>query len=332
MALAAALLILSEGWVAMLAAKADGGERNCHETAVSAAIAKVAEPGATTHRLFLPELARGETPGTHTPSNDQPVPAGFKALQERLAAAVGDYEMEGTYAIAVTDLQTGHTIGVDAARAQRSGCIMNLFVIVQTLRDVQAGMYAIEAVDGLMRQTIWASDATTANELYRIAGSGDVLEGVRRVERLLHETLNLPAIVIDHPPAYPETTLGLSDDNWATAEAMNAALAALYHGELLNPEWTAYLIEAMQAVKPGLNYLTANLPEDAVVSHKNGFFWADDGYVDNDTAIVQFERSGRWYAYAITFMSETVPGKYDDIWLGRDLVRMSWEYFTTEYR
>lgn len=168
--------------------------------------------------------------------------------------------------------------------------------------------------------------------LYAIAGGGDATEGVRRVAQLLHDTLRLPETIIDHPPAYSGYSIGVSGDNIVTAEAMNAALTALYRGELLNPELTGWLLEAMTRVKPGLNYLTANLPYEATVSHKNGFFWAYDGYVDNDTAIVRFDAGGTTHAYAITFMSEGVAGEYDDIWLGRDLVRLAWEYFTSVYR
>lgn len=286
-------------------------------------------PGAIRHRLYLPGLAVGDS--APPPADDPPPDERFAVLQRALAATVAAYDVDGRYAIAVTDLQTGQTIGVNGPREQRAGCLINLFVIIETVREVQEGVLPLESVDGLIRQTIWASDATTARELYEIVGGGDVVAGVGKVERLLHETLKLDAIVIDHPPAYPEWSLGISGDNWATAEAMNAALGALYRGELLNADWTHYLLEAMRSVKPGLNYLTANLPEEAVVSHKNGFFWADDGYIDNDTAIVRFESGGRWYAYAITFQSEQVDEEYADIWLGRDLVRMTWEYFLGVY-
>jgi len=287
-------------------------------------------PGAIRHRLYLPGIAVGE--GGPAPAEDPPPDERFAELQQALAGTIAAYGVDGMYAIAVTDLQTGQTIGVNGGRQQRAGCLLNLFVIIETLRQVQAGAIPLEAVDGLIRQTIWASDATTARELYEIAGGGDVIAGVSAVERLLHETLKLDSIVADHPPAYPEWSLAISDDNWVTAEAMNAALGALYRGELLDADWTHYLLEAMRVVKPGLNYLTANLPDEAVVSHKNGFFWAEDGYIDNDTAIVRFESGGQWYAYAITFLSEQIEEEYADIWLGRDLVRMTWEYFRETYR
>lgn len=325
---------LAAGPVALLAAlaivlqvSADGGTSGAASD--SGARAATVTGGAIRHRLYLPGLAVGET--APPPAEDPPPDERFLGLEKALADTVAAYGVDGLYGVAVTDLQTGQTIGVDGARPQRAGCLMNLFVIIETVREVQAGALPLQAVDGLIRQTIWASDATTARELYEIIGGGEVIAGVGKVERLLHETLKLDAAVIDHPPAYPEWSLGISGENWTTAEAMNSALGALYRGELLNSEWTNYLLEAMRLVKPGLNYLTANLPEEAVVSHKNGFFWAEDGYIDNDTAIVRFEAGGQWYAYAITFVSEQVDEEYADIWLGRDLVRMTWEYFRAVY-
>lgn len=324
--LAGALSLLA-ALAAVLPANADGGDPGAAPD--SAAEAAGVTGGAIYHRLYLPGLAVGES--SPPPTDDPPPNQRFLGLERALADTVAAYGVEGFYGIAVTDLQTGQAIRVNGSRAQRAGCLTNLFVIIEAVREVQAGAIPLETVDGLIRQTIWASDATAARELYEIVGGGDVVAGVGKVERLLHETLKLDAIVIDHPPAYPEWSLGISGDNWTTAEAMNAALGALYRGELLNPEWTNYLLEAMRLVKPGLNYLTANLPDDAVVSHKNGFFWAADGYIDNDTAIVRFESGGRWYAYAITFVSEQVNEEYADIWLGRDLVRMTWEYFRVLY-
>ncbi|MBE0609344.1 MAG: hypothetical protein IH609_08185, partial [Dehalococcoidia bacterium] len=80
----------------------------------------------------------------------------------------------------------------------------------------------------------------------------------------------------------------------------------------------------------GLNYLTAVVPAPAVVSHKNGFFWDPEGWVDNDTSIVRFGPELE-YAYALTFLSEAVPTLYADIPLGQQLVRETWDYFQASY-
>lgn len=248
-----------------------------------------------------------------------------------MANAIASYGEPGRYAVAVTDLQTGQTVGVNQDEELRSGCIINLFGIARAVYGVQEGQFSLDQVDGLIRQTIWASDASTAHELYRIIGGGDTIAGLREVASMIAGQLGVPEIVLDHPPAYPHESLGISPDNMVTAAAMNAALSALFHGTLLTVQYRDYLLEAMTRVKPGLNYLTAALPAAATVSHKNGFFWDPSGWVDNDTAIVRFEHGGATYAYAITFISTDVPAKYADIPLGQQLVRLAWEYFVAAY-
>jgi hypothetical protein len=207
---------------------------------------------------------------------------------------------------------------------------MNLFVILQAVIDVQDGRYPLETVDALIRATIWSSNATTARELYGIVGDGDTVAGVARVAALL-DTLALPEMVIDHPPAYLAESLGIDINNWLTAAAVNRALVQLYNGDILDEQHTAYLLEAMTGVKPGLNYLVAYTPGEATVSHKNGFFYGSNGYVDNDAGIVQFERNGKTYAYALTLLSQGVPVKYNDIPLANHVSTLAWDYFTGTY-
>lgn len=243
--------------------------------------------------------------------------------------AIDTYWVDGNYAVALTDLQTGETIGVNRMTPQMPGCVANIFVLFQVARDLEAGRYALQDVDGLMRATPWSSNAATARELFTVAGGGDTKEGVRRVGALIHE-LGLDDVLLDHPPGYHADSLGIDYNNWATAESMNRALAALWHGEVVGEEYRAYLLEILNDVKPGLNYLTAAVPE-GVVSHKNGFFYGDTGYVDNDVGIVRLERDGVEYAYAISFLSEEVPTEYGDIVLGQQLVNMAYEVMAARY-
>ncbi len=208
---------------------------------------------------------------------------------------------------------------------------MNLFAISPALRDVQAGFYPLGDVDALIRRTIFASDAVTGRALYAKLGGGDVVAGVGRVRELQREVIGMQSTSLDHPPAFPEESLGLSANNVITADDVDLALSALYHGQLLGPMLTAWLIDAMIGVKPGLNYLTAALPPEATVSHKNGFVPLWDGYVDNDVAIVRFGPRLQ-YAYAVSFFSERVPVQYADIPLAQLLVRTTWEHFSATYR
>jgi beta-lactamase class A len=250
-------------------------------------------------------------------------------LQRQLEEAVAGYPVEGRYAVAVTDLQTGETIGVNEDRQQLSGCVMNFFILLLSMQHA-AGEPANQ-VSSLIDSTIYTSNATTARALYEIAGDGDTTTGVARVAALLKD-LGLTSTVIDHPPGYPEFSLGTSTDNWITARDANRALAALYTGQALQDPHRLDLLERLTHVKTGLNYLTA-YGTGGVVSHKNGFFpIAGGGWVDNDIAIVRFNRNGREYAYAVSFFSDYVETKYGDIMLGQRLSRLTWAYFDSKYQ
>lgn len=283
--------------------------------------AAAAQGGALLHRVFLPGLAVGE-----------PIPRpddGLAALADRLAAIVAGAQTPGRFAVAVTDLQTMQTAGVEIDRPQLAGCVMNLFAIIATLQAVEEGKLRLEDVDATIRQTIWASDAAAARQLYEAVGGGDSVAGVARVNALLSE-LGMASSQVDHPPAFVHESIGIGQDNLVTARDVNHALAQVYAGTVLNADLTAYLLEAMTHVKPGLNYLTAVIGGPGLVSHKNGFLWTTEGYVDNDTAIVRFGPNLE-HAYAITFLSEAVPVKYADIPTGQALVREAWEYFHETY-
>jgi beta-lactamase class A len=265
---------------------------------------------------------------------DPPVrpPAGtaISALRAALADEVASAQTPGDFAFAVTDLQTGEHISVNGGRTQTAACVMNLSAIIAALRDVQGGLYPLEDVDALIRRTIFASDAVTGRALYEKVGGGDIVTGVGRVRDLQRVVIGMQSTSLDHPPAFPEESLGIGEENLITADDAALGLEALYDGRLLNPTLTSWLIDAMIGVKPGLNYLTAALPSDATVSHKNGFVPLPDGYVDNDVAIVRFGPDLR-YAYVVTFFSERVPEEYADIPLAQLLVRMTWEYFSSAY-
>ena len=283
--------------------------------------AALQEDGALLYRVVLPGLAFGEP----LPRPD----AALVELGDRLAAIIADAATQGRFSVAVTDLQTMQTVGVQTNRQQLAGCVMNLFAIIATLQAVEEGHLRLEDVDATIRQTIWASDAAAARQLYRAVGGGDAVAGVARVNELLGE-LGMSSSQVDHPPAFVHESIGIGQDNLVTASDVNHALAQVYAGTVLGPELTAYLFEAMTHVKPGLNYLTAIVSGPALVSHKNGFLWTSEGFVDNDTAVVRFGPNLE-HAYAITFLSEAVPVKYADIPTGQAVVREVWAYFEQTY-
>jgi Beta-lactamase enzyme family len=253
------------------------------------------------------------------------------ALRDDMEAAVAAYWVPGVYAVAVTDLQTGETVGVRGGERQLSGCSMNVFVIYQVAADVAAGRYPLETIDALVRATTWSSNAKTAKDLYGVAGGGDEVEGVRRVAALIEKTIGAEEhVLLDHPPAFYEYSLGIDRNNYVTAEAMNRALASLWAGEVVDGEVRDYVLEVLSQVKPGLNYLTAVVP-DGTVSHKNGFFVGSNGYVDNDVGIIRLQRGDTEYAYALSFLSQQVPTEYGDVALGQQLGALAYEVMAARY-
>jgi beta-lactamase class A len=246
-----------------------------------------------------------------------------------MAQAIEEYWAPGDYAVAVTDLQTGETVGVNEARSQLSACVANLFVLFQTARDIEAGKYTADDVDWLVSTTTWSSDANAARELYGFVGGGDFTTGIVLVNSLIHDVLGLDAVILDHPPGFDDS-ISLDPNNWVTAEAVNRALLAFWLGDVVGAEGRAYLLDHLATVKPGLNYLTAAVPE-GVVSHKNGFLEADTGFVDNDAGIIRLTRGDTEYAYALTFLSQEVTSKYDDIVLGQQLGALAYEVMAARY-
>lgn len=272
-----------------------------------------------------------EVTPTPEPAPPPPPPPGedLIALQTSMAQAIEEYWAPGDYAVAVTDLQTGETVGVNETRSQLSACIANLFVLFQTARDIEAGKYTANDVDWLVSTTTWNSDANAARELYGFVGDGDVTVGIVLVNSLIHDVLDLDDIILDHPPGFDDS-IALDPNNWVSAESVNRALLAFWRGEVVGAEGRAYLLDHLATVKPGLNYLTAAVPE-GMVSHKNGFLEADTGFVDNDAGIIRLTRGNTEYAYALTFLSQEVSSKYDDIVLGQQLGALAYEVMAARY-
>lgn len=275
-----------------------------------------------------------ETLAFYTPicdgSTAGPAPApDMLALQARLASAAAQWSF--STAIAITDLQTGETIDVNGFQNRLPGCTINLFALMLVISDLQAGRYPEPAPGDLIGQTINRSDPITAERLIRqYLGNGDVFAGLRRVNEYMHG-IGMTSTLMDHPPAYWHESLNGGIDNRITARDANAGLLALWDGRALSPGWRDYMLQKMTLVKPGLNYLIpAGVGYGATVSHKNGFLYAE-GWADNDIGIVWFQRGGQRYGYAISFFTQHVAGKYDDIPLGQQVSALAWQWFTARY-
>ena len=259
----------------------------------------------------------------------EPAPASdMLALRDSIANAIGATTIDT--AVAITDLRTGETIDVKGDDTRLPGCTINLFGLMRVAMDLQDSKYPEPEPGDLIGQTINRSDPILARRLMRDwIGDGDLPTGITRENDFMH-ALGMSDTLLDHPPAYPEESL-YGSANRITARDVNRGLAALWGGRVLAPFWRDYMLYKMTLVKPGLNYLIPiGTSAGATVSHKNGFLY-QEGWADNDIGIVWYERGGERYGYAISFFSENVPGKYDDIPLGQQISSLAYAWFVSRY-
>lgn len=292
----------------------------------------------TTHFARINTLTRDgwmptETLPFYTPicsgRTDPPPAPDMLALRDRMAAAIASSPINT--AVAITDLRTGETVDVNGALTRLPGCTINLFALMQVVSDLEVGAYPESYVGDTIGQTINRSDPILARRLVKdYVGRGDLGYGMARVNNFIH-ALGMTSTLMDHPPAFPQESLFGLPDNRITALDANRGLQVLWDDRVLNPSWRDYFLRKMTLVKPGLNYLIpAGVSASATVSHKNGFLWAE-GWADNDIGIVWFQRGGQRYGYAISFYTQNVRGKYDDIPLGQRISSLAYQWFVGRY-
>ncbi len=268
------------------------------------------------------------TPVCDAAAYEPPPAQDMLGLQARIAAAI---QRSGiNTAVAITDLQTGEVIDVNGYANRLPGCTINLFALMRVAVDLQFGVYPEPAAGDLIGQTINRSDPITSRRLVRDwIGAGDLYGGMTEVNELM-QSLGMLDTLLDHPPAFFSESLNGGIDNRITARDSNRGLKAIWDGRVLAPAWRDYFLQKMTLVKPGLNYLIPAGVGNATVSHKNGFLYSE-GWADNDVGIVWYERRGQRYGYAISFFTENVRNKYDDIPMGQEISSLAWQWFASRY-
>jgi hypothetical protein len=157
---------------------------------------------------------------------------------------------------------------------------------------------------------------------------GSLAEAVRRANELM-QSWGMKDSLFAHVPGYPE---GDWRSNILTARETNMILAKLYRGELFSPEWTAYAIDRLLDIKPGLNYvLPLFLPWGTRVAHKIGYYQDADGWVYNDVGIVMTVQGDRQIAYAISYLSQAMPTEYEGYIAGAELSKAVYDWFAQRY-
>jgi len=255
----------------------------------------------------------------------QEVSEEFLALQAVLEEQIRSYY--GDVAICVADLQTGEQICVNGDAPHRTGCTINMFGLFVVIEEFQAGR--ANPADWAYWIKIGIGHSSPPQVAVFLRGiMGSLAEAVRRASELM-QSWGMKDSLLAHVPGYPE---GDWRNNILTARETNMILAKLYRGELFSPEWTAYAIDRLLDIKPGLNYvLPLFLPWGTRVAHKIGYYQDSDGWVYNDVGIVMTVQGDQQIAYAISYLSQAMPSEYAGYIAGAELSKTVYDWFAQRY-
>src|SRR6185437_5603734 len=140
------------------------------------------------------------------------------------------------------------------------------------------------------------SDNEAAYDLLQILGGGDVVAGTRDINTVAR-ALGATGSALDSPPGHAEIDIGISNDNLLTANDVNLILTKLYHGQILSPSSTSYVLNLMTLPEDWQNGSVGGpLPSGVTFRHKPG--WIGSPYNTwNDAGIVSVNRNERTLAY-----------------------------------
>jgi len=303
-----------------------------------------ASPSASAHPTPSPDApapsqmaAGGDQPAGPVPAVWGALPetvnasADLLALRDELAREIDDYsEQVGgvDVGIAVTDLQTNETISVNGNTLHKTGCTINLFAFLAAVSEFQAGRASPWDLSESISHGIGGSyPPEVAHFLDLLFGSYP--EGVQRARELM-ASWGMKTSYFDHVPYYGGDT---PSPNVLTALETNDLLARLYRGQLFSGEWTQYALDTLRDIAPYVQYILPKyLPWEATVAHKIGYYWDDDGWVNNDAGIVTFTGSdGAEKAYVISYFSQRAGSEQIGYSFGARLSRTVWDFMGPRY-
>jgi hypothetical protein len=249
----------------------------------------------------------------------------FLALQAALENRIRNYY--GDVAICVADLQTNEQICVNGDALHSTGCTLNMFSLFVAMEEFIAGRARAE--DWAYWIKIGIGHSSPPQVAVFVQGiKGSLEEGARRADELM-KSWGMKDSTYGYVPGYPGQDWR---PNILTASETNMILAKLYREELFSPEWTAYAIDRLLDIKPGLNYvLPLFLPAQVRVAHKIGYFQGSNGWVYNDVGIVMMTQGDKQTAYAISYLSQLMPTEYAGYITGAELSKTVYDWFDQRY-
>ena len=251
------------------------------------------------------------------------------ALKDALAAKIANYSAGSIdVAVAVTDLQTGESVSVNGNRVHKTGCVINLFALLATVNEFNAGNASPAGQAWSIKMGIGGSyPPEVRNFLTRTYG--DYSTGLIAARSLM-SGWGLTTSYLDHIPYYGGSS---PPPNVSSALETNAILTKLWQGQLFDPEWTAYTQGVLEDTFSYIDYiLPGYLPRGATVGHKIGYFSDWDGWVNNDVGFVRFTGSdGKQKAYVISYFSQYGPSEASGASFGATLSRVAWDHMAKRY-
>lgn len=257
-----------------------------------------------------------------------PPPNWMASLQTQLSTMLSSWS--GDYAVTVTDLQTDQSIAVNGAHAQTAASTIKLYIAIAIAQQIDTGTISLSAVDELMRSMMAVSDNQAAYELLEMLGNGDVVAGTHAINTVAR-SLGATGSALDSPPDHPEIDLGIAYDNLLTSNDVNLILSKLYHGTILSPAETAYVLQLMALPADWQNGSVGGpLPPGTTFYHKPG--WIDAPFNTwNDAGIVTVMRNGELLAYAITYLASRTPSEDVSYDHGYAVSQVVWNAFNAAY-
>ena len=247
-------------------------------------------PGSPSGRFDATPLVAARQTGL-AQSALSPLLAQIAPLIERFPAAAG---------VAVIDLQTGERVGINARQQFQAASTIKFYVALSAFRDVADGLYPLDAI----RADLAATMQQYGNDAARRLTNRTRIPVINN--RLAH--WGLRDTVITHPAGFEQEPhplyLDTDNQNWTSPSDAAHALNALYNSLVLDPILSRVLLEDLEQ-RPRWFGIEGAVPDgEGRVYYKHGYLPAFDHASVNDIGIVEFEREGRTYAYAIAIYTQ----------------------------
>lgn len=298
-------------------------------------LASCAQPPAST-------TAATPTPPATTATDSQ------ADLETRLRAICD--RAEGSIGFAVTHVETGRTVGVNANAKLPLYSVFKLPLAVAVLRDVEANRLKIdqvvhvtpdEIVPGapdntalwrhpvdrtiaeLIEVSIARSDNTSTDKLLHIIG------GPARVSSEMH-SLGLNHIDIRY--SIMDFVNAREKLNTGSAQDLVNLLVQLQQGKLLAPAQTNLLIDYMRKTSTGAKRLPGDLPAGTLVGHKTGSGERDPNKkvpkATNDVGLITLPNGLGTLAIAVLVSESKLPDTSQEKLIA-ELARTAYDAFVT---